>query len=94
VAPGLVAAVAPDLAVLAIHVVRQDRRGSRCPAVVDVKPTEHARDSDRLGQVDVQDGLRRHALPDPLVRSALVEVQLVLAASAVVVRRGLKHRPK
>jgi hypothetical protein len=65
--------------VLATDVVRQDRLGSRCPAVVDVKPTEHARDLDRLGQVDVQDRFRRHPLPNALVRSALVEVQLVLA---------------
>ena len=56
-----------------------DRHRSRRPAVVDVKPAEHTRDLDRLGQVDVQDGFRRHALSNPLVRSALVEVQLVLA---------------
>jgi len=48
-------------------------------AVVDAKPTEHARDLDRFGRVDAQYGLRWHTLPDPLVRSALVEVPLVLA---------------
>ncbi len=64
---------------LATDVVRKDRHESSGPAVVDVKPAEHARDLDRLGRVDVQDGLRRHTLPDPLVGPVLVEVQLVLA---------------
>jgi hypothetical protein len=30
-----------------------------------VKPTEHARDLDRLGRVDAQYRHRRHTLPDP-----------------------------
>src|SRR5258705_2097383 len=68
--------------VLATDVVRQDRLGSRCPAVVDVKLTEHARDLDRLGQVDVQDGFRRHPLPTALVRSALVVVGDVIPEQA------------
>jgi hypothetical protein len=85
--------------VLATDVVRQDRLGSRCPAVVDVKPTEHARDLDRLGQVDVQDGFRRHPLPNALVRSALVEVQLVLAEkrakmAQTAVRITSRRRPR
>src|SRR5262249_20949357 len=37
------------IAVLVIDLVRPDRHRSRRPAVVDVKPTEHALDRDRLG---------------------------------------------
>jgi hypothetical protein len=48
--------------VLATDVIRRDHDSSRRPAVVDVKPAEQARDPDRLGRVDVQDGIRRHAL--------------------------------
>ena len=66
-------------AVLATDAVRQDRHGSRRPAVVNVKPAEHARDLDRPGRVGVQDRLRRYALSKPLVRAALVEVAGVLA---------------
>jgi len=65
-------------AVLATELIRPDRRGLRCPAVVDVKPTEHARDYDRLGRVDGHHGSRRYALAKPLVRATLVEVALVL----------------
>ena len=69
----------PCWLVLATDVVRQDRLGSRCPAVVDVKPTEHARDLDRLGPGRCPGRFRRHPLPNALVRSALVVVPLVLA---------------
>jgi len=55
-----------------------------------VKPTEHARDFDRLGQVDVQDGLRRHALPDSLVSSALVR-RIRLLGTALARRVGLRY---
>jgi hypothetical protein len=60
--------------VLATELIRRDRRGLRCPAVVDVKPTEHARDYDRLGRVVGHHGARRHALAKPLVRATLVEI--------------------
>jgi hypothetical protein len=64
--------------VLATDVVRQDRHESSGPAVVDVKPAEHALDLDRLGPVEGHDRPRGRALPECLVRSALVKVQLVL----------------
>jgi DNA-binding transcriptional regulator/RsmH inhibitor MraZ len=51
-----------------IDVVQSDRHGSRSSAVVDVKAADHARDLDRLGRVNVPNGLRQHAL----VRSALI----------------------
>jgi hypothetical protein len=51
----------------------------RCPAIVDVEPAEHARDRDRLRRVGDRQGTRWYALLDALVRSALVEVALVLA---------------
>ena len=80
--PGCPLGTLPTGSVLATDVVRQDRHESSGPAVVDVKPAEHARDLDRLGRVDVHDGLRRHTLPDPLVGPVLVEVQLVPADTA------------
>lgn len=39
--------------------------------VVGVKPAERTSDRNRLASVDVDRGVRRHALPNPLVRSAL-----------------------
>src|SRR3954466_1992162 len=63
--------------VLATDLVRQDHDASRCPAIVDVEPTEHARDRDRLGHVRDRQGSRWCALLDALVRSALCEVVLV-----------------
>jgi hypothetical protein len=40
---------------MSTHVVRPDRHGSHCPAVVDVKPTEHVRDFDleHDGRLDI-----------------------------------------
>ena len=64
---------------LATDLVRQDRDASCRPAIVDVEPAEHARDRDRLRRVNDRQGTRWYALLDALVRSALVEVALVLA---------------
>jgi hypothetical protein len=50
---------------LATDLVRQDRHESRLPCGSRREATEHARDFDRPGPVDVEDGLRRHALADP-----------------------------
>jgi hypothetical protein len=70
---------------LATDVVRQDRLGSRCPAILDVKPTEHARDLDRLGQVDIQDEFRRHPLPPGSDRQAAGAVELEAVDDPLIV---------
>ena len=62
--------------------VRQERDGSRCSPVVDVKASEHASDDDRLGRISVgRDDWR--PLAKSLMWPGLIEIAAILPGKSI-----------